>query len=151
MKAKYKQRLCQEAVWCNLQPQEQLCPHHNGFGQAHNQAASPTMSAALHCGAYTSFTSSRQGRYVCIYGLQVSACVLDINRAVSSNIIITGWLAILYCFRGSLHESLPRQETHCQHQAGPSPGCAPRRSIQEDRGPLTTKDIPQGSMSVQLH
>lgn len=74
------------------------------------------------------------------------ACILVINRAVSSNTIITVRLAIPYCFGARL----PRQKAHSQHQAHSPPGCAPWPSIQEDRGPPTTKDIPQGSISIQL-
>lgn len=76
----------------------------------------------------------------------MSACVLVINRAVSSNTIITVRLAIRYWFGARL----PRQKAHSQHQAGSPPGCAPWPSIQEDRGPPTTKHIPQGSVSMQL-
>lgn len=76
----------------------------------------------------------------------MSVYVLVINRAVSTNIIITVWLAIPYCFGARL----PRQEARSQHQADSSPGCAPWPSIQEDREPSTTKDIPQDSISIQL-
>lgn len=76
----------------------------------------------------------------------MSACILVINRAVSSNTIITVGLAIPYCFGARL----PRQKAHSQHQAHSSPGCALWPSTQEDRGPPATKDIPQGSISTQL-